>query len=187
MWLFKLENAPLFDLKLKMHLCLIRIELICSSLFQLMLLPTACSQHHQLQVLNGYYPSSSSSSINRLLPYPGPQLVEGGNLAQDLLLKLQQIFETYFLINPFFTKGSKNMFTLTQDLLRHVCLMYQFLSKRSKKHFVLDKSTEIFFISDSQNGFCAVTSILSLVSVDFLSKIALSSKLSLVDQILSQI
>ena len=170
MWLFKLENAPLFDLKLKMHLCLIRIELICSSLFQLMLLPTACSQHHQLQVLNGYYPSSSSSSINRLLPYPGPQLVEGGNLAQDLLLKLQQIFETYFFINPFFTKGSKNMFTLTQDLLRHIFFMYQFLNILTLTNLLIS------FFSDSQNGFCAVTSILSFVSVDFLSKIALSSK-----------
>ena len=108
-------------------------------------------------------------------------------MAQDLLLKLQQIFETYFFINPFFTKGSKNTFTLTQDLLRHIFLMYQFLSKRSKKHFDLDKYTEIFFISDSQNGFCAVTSILSLVSVDFLSKIALSSKLILVDEIFAQI
>ena len=109
-------------------------------------------------------------------------------MAQDLLLKLQQIFETYFFINPFFTKGSKNTFTLTQDLLRHIFLMYQFLSKRSKKHFDLDKSTEIFFfIPDSQNGFCAVTSILSLVSVDFLSKIALSSKLILVDEIFAQI
>ena len=130
--------------------------------------------------------------------HPPPQLI-ASSLTRDHSLSRAATWRKIYCSN--FNKSLKHIFLLIHFLQKvqrtcspwHkiywdiFCWCINFLVRGPKNILTLTNLLKSFFISDSQNGFCAVTSILSLVSVDFLSKIALSSKLSLVDQILSQI